>query len=353
MIHTRQKNSVNYPLSFMMIASSDHVTGKTGQTVTVTLSKNSGSFVAASGSVAEVGSGWYALEAKAVDRDTLGNLALHAVSGSAADPTDWLVTIVDYDPFAALAPTAQNVWEYALRTLTSGSNIDLSTIPQIVWEYALRTLTSGSNVGVITAQDVWEYTNRMLTSGSNISGTGATAQQVWEYGNRVLTSGSNISVTVSGSSISAADVWAHSPRTLTSLVLTPMMTSGSHIAVLMGDTLSVSFIGLGSLANRSKLYFTVKEYGTQPDTDSIIQIEETAGLMYIKGVAGTATSGSLVVTNVVTGGVTVSLTAAEMAKIAAGDYFYDIQIVRTVGTPVSTLASGLFTVTTDVTKVTT
>jgi hypothetical protein len=83
---------------FFMASSSDHVTGVTGLTPTVTLSKDGGSFVSAAGAVSEVANGWYALAGNATDRNTLGTLVLHA-TGAGADPFDGNWTIVPWDPF--------------------------------------------------------------------------------------------------------------------------------------------------------------------------------------------------------------------------------------------------------------
>lgn len=71
----------------LMIDSTDHVTGKTGLTVTVTLSKDGAAFAALGGSVTEVSSGWYKVVLNTTDTNTLGDLAFHATS-SGADPTD-------------------------------------------------------------------------------------------------------------------------------------------------------------------------------------------------------------------------------------------------------------------------
>ena len=81
-----------------MTGSSDHISGATGLTPTVTLSKNGGAFAAAAGAVTEVGNGWYSLAGNATDRNTLGELLLHA-SASGADPTECLTVIVPWDPF--------------------------------------------------------------------------------------------------------------------------------------------------------------------------------------------------------------------------------------------------------------
>jgi len=61
-----------------MADTADHLTGATGKTVTVQLSKNGGAFGAASGSIAEVSGGWYKLTANATDLNTEGALVIEA-----------------------------------------------------------------------------------------------------------------------------------------------------------------------------------------------------------------------------------------------------------------------------------
>ncbi len=82
------KQSTAFTRMFMMIDSADHVTGKTGLSPTVTLSKAGGSFAAAGGTVTEVSSGWYKIALTTTDTNTLGELAFH-VTGTGADPTDF------------------------------------------------------------------------------------------------------------------------------------------------------------------------------------------------------------------------------------------------------------------------
>jgi hypothetical protein len=95
-------------------------------------------------------------------------------------------------------PTAQQIWEYATRTITSGG-----VTAQQVWEYATRTLTAGSG---ISAQEVWEYTTRALT---DKAGFAPTAQQVWEYAARTITdkTGFALSVTPPTSAEIADAIW--------------------------------------------------------------------------------------------------------------------------------------------------
>lgn len=96
----RQQSSSTYALEFLLVSSTDHITPVTGITPTVTISKNSGSFGAASGTVSEIGNGWYKVSGGglATDTNTVGPLILHA-TGTGADPTDATYTIVPWNPF--------------------------------------------------------------------------------------------------------------------------------------------------------------------------------------------------------------------------------------------------------------
>lgn len=88
------------PLVFFMTDTADHITGKTGLSPTVTLSKNGAAFASPAGAVTEIGNGWYNVAGNATDNDTLGPLALHA-SASGADVTDDMFMVVAYDPQSA------------------------------------------------------------------------------------------------------------------------------------------------------------------------------------------------------------------------------------------------------------
>ncbi len=84
-------------LLFLMVDSSDHLTGKAGLSPTVTISKNGAAFASPAGAVSEVGSGWYKVAANATDADTVGPLLLHATAAT-ADPTDDRFEVVSFDP---------------------------------------------------------------------------------------------------------------------------------------------------------------------------------------------------------------------------------------------------------------
>ena len=146
-------------------------------------------------------------------------------------------------------------------------------------------------------------------------------------------------------------IWSWYSRTLTmstasmrSLLIAP------DIEVLRGDTMQVGLTGLGNIAARTKLWFTVKLDKDDADTVSQIQIEETAGLLYIAGGAATVPgNGSLTVTDAAVGTITIEAEAIEMAKLAAvKKMHYDIQVLE--GTVITTLRRGSFLIASDVTR---
>lgn len=86
---------------FLLVDEADHITGLTGATPTVTISKNGGSFAAPAGAVTEVANGWYQVAGHASDSDTIGSLVLHATAAG-ADPCDQIYEVIA-SPIDALA----------------------------------------------------------------------------------------------------------------------------------------------------------------------------------------------------------------------------------------------------------
>lgn len=95
-----QQSTTAYPLVFLLISSTDHISGLTGATVTVTISKAGAAFGSPAGSVTEIGSGWYKVAGSATDTNTLGPLALHATA-TGSDPTDVIYPVVAVNPQSA------------------------------------------------------------------------------------------------------------------------------------------------------------------------------------------------------------------------------------------------------------
>lgn len=91
----------NQPANVMvLLVDTDHVTGKTALSLTVTISKDGGAFTAIALVVTERGSGWYVLALTAAHLDTLGDLVLH-ITAAGADPADVVCQVVAYNPNAS------------------------------------------------------------------------------------------------------------------------------------------------------------------------------------------------------------------------------------------------------------
>jgi hypothetical protein len=86
------KQSTAKNVMLLMVDSTDHVTGKTGLTLTITASKDGAAFASITPTVTERGSGWYNLALTTAHTNTLGDLALH-VTGTAADPADIVLLV--------------------------------------------------------------------------------------------------------------------------------------------------------------------------------------------------------------------------------------------------------------------
>jgi hypothetical protein len=169
---------------------------------------------------------------------------------------------------------------------------------------------------------------------------------VWSYATRTLTSLSTLVASI------AVAVWGYVTRTLTSLspLLIPTYTAGT-IPIIRGDSMNQPVPGLGDISTRVALWFSVKHSKEDSDPQSIIQIREVGGLLYLNGGPGTVALGSLTVTDQVLGNVTIILDeAATMTLEVAAGLFYDFQWRNAAG-DVHTLCLGTCNVVADVTRV--
>lgn len=92
-------------LMVFMTDSSDHVSGKTGLTLTITASKDGAAFASITPTVTEVSNGWYSLALTTAHTGTLGDFVLH-VTGTGADPTDVKEQVVTSLPGDAVTISA-------------------------------------------------------------------------------------------------------------------------------------------------------------------------------------------------------------------------------------------------------
>lgn len=145
----------------------------------------------------------------------------------------------------------------------------------------------------------------------------------------------------------AAAVWAFATRTLTQSAQSVVAAViGTNVTVNRGDTMSVALTGIGNIAARTKLWFTVKRSVLDADSAAELQIDLT-GLILLNGAAGTLGNGSITIDDETAGDITLALIAADAAKLPVGEYSFDVQMLA--GATVTTLVDGRFKVAVDVT----
>lgn len=114
-----QQGNTALPLRFLIVSSSDHITGATGKTPTVTIAKSDGlGFVTPAGAISELGSGWYTVAPHPSDASALGPLILHATA-SACDPADDEFLVVNYNPQATASQPTPDATTISVADLVS------------------------------------------------------------------------------------------------------------------------------------------------------------------------------------------------------------------------------------------
>ena len=189
---------------FLMVESADHITGLTGATVTVTLSKNGGSFGAAGGSVTEVSSGWYYVALNTTDTGTAGDLAYHCTAAS-GDPTDFADQVVD-PTVATLGVNVVNVNAVSAGSVTTVNAVQGTTIGIAVDSLGNVSTTANIKKNTATAGFMLVMTN----STTHAPMTGLTVASTRAIDGGAFSSTTNsVSEVANGSytiNLSAADV---------------------------------------------------------------------------------------------------------------------------------------------------
>jgi hypothetical protein len=175
-----QQSTTAYPLVFLLISSVDHLTGLTGATVAVTLSKSGGAFGSPAGAVSEIGSGWYKVAGNATDTGTLGPLALHATA-TGADPSDALYPVVAYSPQDAVHLGLSAIPNTACTTnaslLTSGSGTD--QISAAAGKLLLQPTQAGVTIPTVTTVGtLTTYTGNTVQTGDSYARIGSTGSSL-------------------------------------------------------------------------------------------------------------------------------------------------------------------------------
>jgi len=161
---------------------------------------------------------------------------------------------------------------------------------------------------------------------------------------------------MAGAETTPAEVWANTTRTLTQTAAeVASALAGSDLTILRGDTLSVTFTGLGSLSGYVSIDFSVKGDRADTDSEAIIRIRKNAsgsgdGLLRLNGAGvSDASLGSITIDDEGDGDITVTLAASATDDLVVrSGLYYDVQLIT--ATAVSTMTDGDADVTGDVTR---
>ena len=191
-----KQSQTDQHLFFLMVDSTDHVTGKTGLSPTVTLSKNGAAFGSPSGAVTEIASGWYKVAGNATDSATLGPLMLHA-TGTGADPTDDMFQVVAYDPVNA---------NYAAKVTVVDDNTGSNDRYTVVWFKDLIVVTSGITTPLIQVIKASDGTD--LVASTAMTQIGSIGQYRYNEGTNRMVDGAIYSCKVTATIDGAARTWS-------------------------------------------------------------------------------------------------------------------------------------------------
>lgn len=107
----KQNSSKN--IMIFMRDSVDHISGKTGLTLSISVSKNGAEFSSINPVVVDRGNGWYSISLTSAITNTVGEIVFH-ITASGADSTDVVYEVYSND----MSSVVSSVWSNPERTLT-------------------------------------------------------------------------------------------------------------------------------------------------------------------------------------------------------------------------------------------
>lgn len=292
-----QQSSTAQVLMFLMVDSTDHISGKTGLSPTVTLSKNGGSFASPSGAVSEVGNGYYKVAGNATDTATLGPLILHATA-SGADPTDIEYQVVAFDPLdvVRLGLTAlPNVAQGNTGQLATGNASGQVTVAtnNDKTGYSLATAPPTANT---IADTIWGADTTTPYAGGTYGNT--------TFGRRVLRgSTTQAEVQVTGSNHVSADVHAFQAAVINNAAFAADALAATNFAASVGQEFADAILGRniaggsdGGRMVKDALRFLRNRFAVSSGTLTVYQEDDTTAA-WTATVTGDAAANPIVESN--------------------------------------------------------
>jgi|GEM_PF-2237531 len=326
------KQNTAYNLVVLMVDSADHISGKTGLTLTLAASKDGAAFGSITPTVTELSYGFYKIALTSSHTDTIGDLAIH-ISATGADPQDVVLQVraaISDDLVRATTPantldvaaTGEAGLDFSnIKAATGATTLTNITVPTVtsvtndvgitqtgadkVWGSAARTLTSFGTLANDVASAVWVAGTRTL------SGFGSLVSDIWTSATRTLSSfgftvatNSDVNITAIKAAIDSNLDMAISdiPLNVHSSVALPVSVAQraavGKVEINPYLTYRFSFLStyVGDLSAATKVWYAVKEKDVE-DANGLIFLEESAGLTIVNRAAyGVPADGSITIT---------------------------------------------------------
>ncbi len=308
------KQSTARNIVVFMTDATDHVTGLSGLTLTITASKDGGAFSGISPTVTDLGSGWYNLALTTSHTSAIGDFALH-ITSTGADPTDLVMQIVAYDT-------------------TDAVRLGLTALPNAAAEASGGLYTRGNGAGQIT-QDA---NGRIDTNTKAWAGTATTlTSSLPDVNTKTIASGIIAAATFAANALDA--VWSTTVRTITGGTITTVSDKTGYALSTAGaqaiwDALTSASTTIGSMGKwlLDKLDVVVStrlasgSY-TAPDNATIAAINlKTVNLPPLPASTGDVTSAADTVVDTIEDPYLVPILAAVTAIQPKTDAFLDAAV---------------------------
>lgn len=336
-----KQSSTAQPLMFLLVLASDHISGATGLTPTVTLSKSGAAFGAPSGAVTEISSGWYKVAGNATDTATLGPLILHA-TGTGTDPVDIEFEVVAYDPQDAV-------------------RLGVTALPNANAAATGGLMILGSNTGTTTLSGPVIFTGGFVantitgTLTGNVGGfTAGTLTQAFPSNFSSLSiNGSGLVVTSAGTITLATTTTNLTNNTPTAGTLTLNNDKTGYSGVITAGTVTAGTVGLvTTTTNLTNLPAITSGTITLVNTTTNLTNNTPTSGTITAGTIGLVTTTTNLTNNVPTSGtITLATTTTNLTNApTAGDFTATMK--TSLGTSVNAQTSGTITLTNTATTLT-
>jgi hypothetical protein len=280
------KQSTTYTRMFLLIESADHITGLTGATATVNLSKAGATFAAAGGTITEVANGWYKIALTTTDTNTLGDLAYH-ITATSADPTDFTDQVTVDIPGGSVSSVTGAVGSVTGAVASVTGNVGGNVVGSVASVTAGVTVTTNNDKTGYSLTQAFptNFSALGISAGGHISNVDTLTTYT---GNTVQTGDSFARLGAPAGASVSADIAA--VKSDTGSIKTAVGTAGAGLTAL-GDTRIANLDAtVSSRATPAQVLTTAltESYATLHAAPTLSQaVFEIRGLLAEKAVAST------------------------------------------------------------------